>query len=428
MPSAERRFSLLLLTLFAGLALLLSAIGIYGVMAYSTTQRRHEIGIRMALGAGPRDVLEPGGGAGDAAGRLIGLAIGLTGAWTLSRVLTSQLYGVSARDPFTYVSVAPLLGAVALTASYLPARRAPRVDPMISLEVRMMDRPACRISATPSAGCGGGPGSPPSRCSRSRSASAPTRAIFSVVNGVLLRPLPYDRPDRARHDLGSLARAIPRRELSVPEYWDLREQNRSFSRLAAYADGSLTLTGAGEPERLRAGFMTRRALPLLGVAPARGRAFSRRRRPARRAGGVLLERRPLAAPVRRPTRRSSGARSCSTTHPATVIGVMPAGFQLPTHYAGPGAEIWAPLQLDPAIDRSERGWHWVNVLARLRPGVAISAASLRSGRARPPDAGDLPRRVQAGVRRLRGDRGRRSRGRRPARDPGAARAPWACCC
>jgi len=130
--SAERRFSLLLLTLFAGLALLLSAIGIYGVMAYSTTQRRHEIGIRLALGAGTRDVLGLVVGQGM---RLvgIGLLIGLTGAWLLSRVLTSQLYGVSPRDPFTYVAVALVLGVVALAASYLPARRALRVDPMTSL-------------------------------------------------------------------------------------------------------------------------------------------------------------------------------------------------------------------------------------------------------------------------------------------------------
>jgi len=130
--SAERRFSLLLLTLFAGLALLLSSIGIYGVMAYSTTQRRHEIGIRLALGAGTGDVLGLVVGQGM---RLvgIGLLIGLTGAWLLSRVLTSQLYGVSARDPLTYVAVALVLGVVALAASYLPARRALSVDPMTSL-------------------------------------------------------------------------------------------------------------------------------------------------------------------------------------------------------------------------------------------------------------------------------------------------------
>ena len=131
--SAERRFSLLLLTLFAGLALLLSAIGIYGVMAYSTTQRRHEIGIRMALGAGSRDVLELVVGQGM---RLVGLGllIGLTGAWVLSRVLDEPaLRRERARSRSPTSSVALLLGAVALAASYLPARRALRVDPMTSL-------------------------------------------------------------------------------------------------------------------------------------------------------------------------------------------------------------------------------------------------------------------------------------------------------
>jgi putative ABC transport system permease protein len=130
--SAERRFSLLLLTLFAGIALLLSAIGIYGVMAYTTTQRRHEIGIRMALGAGTSEVLGLVVGQGMRL-VLIGLGLGLTGAWLLSRVLSGQLYEVTSRDPLTYAAVAGLLGIVALAATYLPARRALQVDPMISL-------------------------------------------------------------------------------------------------------------------------------------------------------------------------------------------------------------------------------------------------------------------------------------------------------
>jgi putative ABC transport system permease protein len=129
---AERRFSLLLLSLFAAIALLLSSLGIYGVMAYSTSQRRHEIGIRMALGAATPDVLRLVLRQGM---RLVvlGLAIGLFGAWALSRVLAGQLYGISARDPFTYAAVAVLLGTVAFAATWLPARRATRVDPMISL-------------------------------------------------------------------------------------------------------------------------------------------------------------------------------------------------------------------------------------------------------------------------------------------------------
>ncbi len=129
---AERRVSMLLLLLFAAIALLLSALGIYGVMAYTTNQRRHEIGIRMALGARGGDVLRLVLGQGM---RLValGLGLGLVGAWLLSRVLASQLYGITRQDPLTYLSVAALLAFVALTATWLPARRATRVDPMLSL-------------------------------------------------------------------------------------------------------------------------------------------------------------------------------------------------------------------------------------------------------------------------------------------------------
>jgi predicted permease len=130
--SAERRISMVLLLLFAGMALLLSAIGIYGVMAYTTTQRRHEIGIRLALGARAPDVLRLVVGQGMRL-VLVGLGAGLLGAWVLSRALTSQLYEITAQDPLTYVTVALLLGTVALVATWVPARRATRVDPMISL-------------------------------------------------------------------------------------------------------------------------------------------------------------------------------------------------------------------------------------------------------------------------------------------------------
>jgi len=132
--SAERRISMVLLLVFAGMALLLSALGIYGVMAYTTTQRRHEIGIRLALGAGTPDVLRLVVGQGMRL-VLLGLAAGLLGAWLLSRVLASQLFGITAQDPLTYATVALLLGSVALVATWVPARRATRVDPMISLRV-----------------------------------------------------------------------------------------------------------------------------------------------------------------------------------------------------------------------------------------------------------------------------------------------------
>ena len=129
---APRRFSLLLLTLFASIALLLSAIGIYGVMAYTTAQRQHEIGIRLALGALPADVVRQVLGRGM---RMvaIGVAIGLAGAWVLSRVLRGQLFEITAADPVTYLGAALLLGLVALAANYVPALRASRSNPLASI-------------------------------------------------------------------------------------------------------------------------------------------------------------------------------------------------------------------------------------------------------------------------------------------------------
>jgi putative ABC transport system permease protein len=129
---ARSRFSTYLLAVFAALAMALACIGIYGVMAYATAQRRNEIGIRMALGAQRRDVLRLILGQG-AKLALLGAVIGVAGGLALTRLLKSQLYGISASDPFTFVIVTILLVGVALAACYIPARRAMRVDPMVAL-------------------------------------------------------------------------------------------------------------------------------------------------------------------------------------------------------------------------------------------------------------------------------------------------------
>jgi putative ABC transport system permease protein len=129
---SPRRFSAVLIGVFAILALALAAVGIYGVMSYTVSQRTQEIGIRMALGAQPGNVQSMILGHSVKL-TLIGVGLGLAGAFALVRFLTSLLFGVGAFDAVTFVGVPVLLAAVAIAASYLPARRAVRVDPIVAL-------------------------------------------------------------------------------------------------------------------------------------------------------------------------------------------------------------------------------------------------------------------------------------------------------
>ena len=129
---AARRLSMILLGIFAALALVLSCVGIYSVISYLVGQRTHEIGVRMALGAQRGDVMRLVLGQG-ARMALIGVAIGIAAALGLTRLMANELFGVSAHDPLTFVTVAILLTLVALLACYLPARRAVRVDPTVAL-------------------------------------------------------------------------------------------------------------------------------------------------------------------------------------------------------------------------------------------------------------------------------------------------------
>jgi putative ABC transport system permease protein len=129
---AQRRFNMLLLAVFAGLALVLAAVGIYGVIAYTVAQRTHEMGIRIALGARGADILRLVF-SNAMATTIIGIVIGLAAAFALTRLLRSLLYQVTATDPVVFATIPLLLLAVATIATYLPARRAMKVDPITAL-------------------------------------------------------------------------------------------------------------------------------------------------------------------------------------------------------------------------------------------------------------------------------------------------------
>jgi putative ABC transport system permease protein len=129
---AQRKFTMSLLSGFGALALLLAALGIYGVMSYTVAQRTNEIGIRVALGAQSRDILMLVSSEGMLR-TAFGLFAGLIASLALSRILASQLFAVRALDPLTFATVLLLLGGIALLACYIPARRALRVDPLTAL-------------------------------------------------------------------------------------------------------------------------------------------------------------------------------------------------------------------------------------------------------------------------------------------------------
>jgi putative ABC transport system permease protein len=129
---APRRFVMTVLSVFAGLAVTLAAVGAYGVISYSVSQRTHEIGVRMALGAQPSDIRRMVVSQGVTLG-IAGIGLGMIGAAALTRLMSGLLYGITPTDPFTFSSIPAILFIVVALGSYGPARKATRVDPMIAL-------------------------------------------------------------------------------------------------------------------------------------------------------------------------------------------------------------------------------------------------------------------------------------------------------
>lgn len=195
-------------------------------------------------------------------------------------------------------------------------------------------------------------------------------AIFSVVNGVLLRALPYQSPDRLTHFWEiPPSRVTSRTEASYPDYLDLRTRNRSFTDLAGY-QGSTNVLGGTEPLTVRAGATTWNFFNVLGVAPILGRSFVAGEDAIGAPRIVILS---YGAWQRRfaGDRAIIGKAITLDGAPSTVVGVLPESFR----FSRIGdAELWTPIGRPQAV-RDNRGSHWLNVVARLRPGVTLSQAS-----------------------------------------------------
>ena len=329
------RLTLTLLSLFAGIALVLAIVGIYGVMSYSVTQRTHEIGIRMAIGARPRDVFKMILGHGMKLA-LIGVGLGLLAAFFVTRFMATMLFGVEPTDATTFGAITAILIGVALLACYLPGRRATKVEPTISLRYEIITsvsvaqrnpkyeslndllyalrtlqkQPgfAAVVVITLALGIGA------------------STAIFSVVNAVLLRPLPFPNSDRLHVIWGNYrALNIQRLPAKAAEYDDYAKQTQVFDSVAAYSNHSFNMSSGAEPERIRGATFPQISFRCSKHKQQLGRVFSA----AEQQDRVVV----LSDGFWQ--RRFAGDRNVINQSITlddqnyTVIGIMPPWFQFP---------------------------------------------------------------------------------------------------
>jgi predicted permease len=196
-------------------------------------------------------------------------------------------------------------------------------------------------------------------------------AIFSVVDGVLLRPLPYDQPERIAM-VWNHWEGWPATWISEDEFWDFSRETRAFEHLGAFTSGGRNLTGDDHPERVATGFASAGVFPTLGIAPVLGRVYGAEED---RPGGARVAVRSYALWQRRfgGERDVVGRTIRLDDSSFTVIGIMPAGFQLPLDLTRTPMDLWLPLQLDP-VNTGGRGGHYLNVVGRTKPGVSSEMA------------------------------------------------------